>query len=468
MSDRKKLWRWILGFLGVGLFAAIFILGLPWRWAFEHRVAKYQARGEPVCAADLKPKTVPAEDNGGPLIEVIVRDIKEYPAWKNTYLGAVLRPEELRHLILLEKAAMDLEKIEKAKFAAFSPEELEAQRKRSRTLKAAKIAGLSQTEKNKLDDEEKIRKQYRDLTLLLSEQPDLLDRLEKALAKPHCQFSTEYKSPSWRILLPHLSFCRQIGNLLVDLSRYYEALGEPIPALRCRLMLLRTPQMLKDEPFLFSGLVHASLTGIVCSHLGEQFPRLRDDELLELLAAAESLEAWPISRAQMMMVTRVNAVEAIQLPGTTIAEASEGIVGGQIYFRSCLRYFDGLYCLQDFDLAIAGNPIPPKNKLSFMGGILLPGLDTVHTKFQIEAAKIRQFRLGLALELHKRRTGTYPADLSGISLPSHDHEGKPMKYEVFNEGRGACLEFENKLSCKTAHFGLGERLEKHPCGEQAK
>ncbi len=93
-----------------------------------------------------------------------------------------------------------------------------------------------------------------------------------------------------------------------------------------------------------------------------------------------------------------------------------------------------------------------------------------HTFFQLklEAARIRQLRLGLALELIKRKTGRYPADLSGIELPKEDTDGKPMKYEVFDEGRGACLKFDNKTNSKTVHFGLGELPEKHPLGEAAK
>ncbi len=476
MTDRKKLWLWIAGILGVWLFVSVFIAGIPWRSAFERRVAEIQARGEPVCAADLKPKSVAAMDNGGPLIEAIFRDINGYQGYKNACclsLGG-LKPEELRHLIRVEQAAVELEKIEKAKLAALSREERKARRKITGTLKPVKTSALTPVEKKKLEDAEKIRQQYRDMTLLLSEQPDLLDRLEKALAKPNFHFSTEYKSPSWNILLLHLGSCRQTCNLLVDLSRYYHALGEPVLAQRCRLMLLRTPRMLKNEPFLLSSLVHLALTGIVCTNLGEQLPLFSDAELLEIQTAADKLEPWPKSWTQMMLAQRVTAVEAIQLRGTNIEEATNGFSRGgvwlwQLYYRTCFRYIDGLHCLRDYEIPIAGKAIPPRNELSYMGRMLLPALGSVQTKFHIEAAKIRQFRLGLALELHKRKTGTYPADLSGIPLPAQDHEGKPMKYEVFNEGRGACLEFDtSKFNSKIAHFGLGERPEKHPCGEQNK
>lgn len=487
MSDRKKLWLWILGILGVWLFVGVFIAGIPWRSAFERRVAEIQARGEPVCAADLKPKTVPAEDNGGPLIEAIFRDINGYQGYKNAIslgLGG-LKPEELRQLIQLEQAAIAKEKIEKAERVSLSPDGRKIQVKATAPLKAVKTASLTPAEQKKLDDAQKIRQQYRDLTLLLSEQPDLLDRLEKALAKPHFHFSIEYKSPCWSNLLPHLGPCRQTCNLLVDLSRYYYAIGEPILAQRCRLMLLRTPRMLNDEIFPISSLVRVATTGIVCANLGEQFPCLSDAELLEIQSSADKLEPWPKSWAQMMIAERVAAVEAIQLRGTNIDELRSWVIGEekwfwQIYFHTCLRYIDGLRCLREHDLIIAGNPTPPDKQLSYLGKHLLPGLDTIKTKLAIEAAKIRQFRLGLALELHKRKTGTYPADLSGFSLPAQDDEGKPMKYEVFNEGRGACLEFEittfGCFSCsgylkrksRIAHFGLGERPEKHPCGEQNK
>jgi len=477
MTDRKKLWLWIAGILGVWLFVGVFIAGIPWRLAFERRVAEIQARGEPVCAADLKPKAIPAEDNGGPLIEAIFRDINGYQGYKNALslgLGG-LKPEELRHLIQLEQAAIELEKVEKTKLAALSPEERKAWKKATVPLKPVKTAALTSAKKQKkLEDEQKIRQQFRDMTLLLSEQPDLLDRLEKALAKPFFHFSTEYKSPCWSILLPHLGTCRQTCNLLVDLSRYYHAIGEPVLAQRCRLMLLRTPRMLNDESFLISGLVHVALTGIVCANLGEQLPLFSDAELLEIQTAADKLEPWPKSWTQMMLAERVTAVEAIQLRGTNIEEATNGFSRGgvwlwQLYYRTCFRYIDGLRCLRDYKISIAGKAIPPRNELSYMGRMLLPALGSVQTKFQIEAARIRQFRLGLALELHNRKTGTYPADLSGIPLPAQDHEGKPMKYEVFNEGRGACLEFDtSKFNSKIAHFGLGERPEKHPCGEQNK
>lgn len=476
MSDRKKLWLWIAGILGVWLFVGVFIAGIPWRLAFERRVAEIQARGEPVCGADLKPKAIPAEDNGGPLIEAIFRDINGYQGFKNAPgLSLVgLTPEELRHLIQLEQAAIELEKIEKAKLAALSPEERKARRKIAGILKPVKTAGLTPAEQKKLDDGQKIRQQYRDMALLLSEQPDLLERLEKALAKPNFHFSNEYKSPCWSILLPQLGACRQTCNLLVDLSRYYDAIGEPVLAQRCRLMLLRTPRMLNDEIFPISSLVHVAITGIVCANLGEQFPCLSDAELLEIQVAANKLEPWPKTWAQMMFAERVAAVEAIQLRGTNIEEASAIFYGqekwlSQIYYRTCFRYIDGLHCLRDYEIPIAGKTIPPRNELSYMGRQLLPALGSVQTKLQTEAAKIRQFRLGLALELYKRKNGTYPADLSGIPLPAQDHEGKPMKYEVFNEGRGACLEFDtSKLNSKIAHFGLGERPEKHPCGELAK
>jgi hypothetical protein len=87
-------------------------------------------------------------------------------------------------------------------------------------------------------------------------------------------------------------------------------------------------------------------------------------------------------------------------------------------------------------------------------------LDSIHLKLLAEPAKLRQLRLGIALELLKRRDGRYPADLKELDLPQEGADGKPMKYEVFDGGRGACLEFFDKASSKMMHFQLGDYDEK--------
>ncbi|MEN9361322.1 MAG: hypothetical protein RL095_2857 [Verrucomicrobiota bacterium] len=474
MSPRKKLFLWISAFLGVWLFVAVFILGLPWRWAFERRVAEYKARGEPVCAADLAPKTVPAEENGAPLLEAILRDIAAYQARRNaSYMGlGKLRPSELLDLFQAEQTLMQKEANEKTELAPHVPEEISARQ----TIKISPPGHSSKNspkEQQTLDEEIKIRQQYRDLTQLLIGHPDLLDRFEAALAHSYFHFTIQYKSPSWSILLPHLSTCRDTTNLLLDLSLYYQALGDKTKAQRCRLMLMRTPQLTDADFSLIGSLVHCSLTGIVIYNLGRQLPFLSEKELIALQNAADKLHTWPKSWAEMMLNERVTAVELIELRGAHIDETAALLSSQEkwfwhIYFRSCFRYIDGLSCLDDYDIPINGKPVPLRNELSFMGGEMLPALDSIKAKWQIEAAKIRQLRLGLALELIKRKTGRYPADLSGLDLPKEVAEGKPMKYEVFGEGRGACLEFDNKTNAKTVHFGLGELPEKHPLGEASK
>lgn len=464
-DTRKKLFWSIGGILAVVTFCLVVIVGLPWRFAFERRVAEMKARGEPVCAADLKPPAVAAEDDGGPLLEAIWKDLEatsNLQAWRN---AAALGPgnlplDESQDLIRQE----DTEKAAPASAA-----------------KAPATPVMTQRDKDKAESRTKLRQQVRDLHQLLVDQPDLLERFESALRRPVFHFKIEYKSPAWDIRMPHLGYCRQTTNLLVDLSLYYLALGEREKAQRCRLLLLRSPQSSKDDfGILLSCLVHCAQTRSVCNKLAQQLPLLTELELLALQRAAPNLKPWPIPWSKMMINARVMAIEAIELRGTDV----EGLSTENdwwfclIYYHTGLRYFDGLRCLKDYQNIVEGKPIPPEDELSFMGKRLMytggffrskysltpagsSPVDSLHIGWQVEAARIRQFHLGLALELIKRQTGSYPADLRDIPLPQEDAEGKPMSYLVFPGGRGACLEFMDKARAKPVHFPLGEVDEKH-------
>ncbi len=367
MSTRKKLFLWISAFLGVWLFVAVFILGLPWRWAFERRVAEFKAHGEPVCAADLAPKPVPPEENGAPLLEAIWRDIGAYQAWKHS--GALNSP----NLTFLEM--QDLIQTESARIKA-------GQNSPAPEPQSPSSSHLSREESDKLSACRYAKPQVHDLSQLLRAQPDLIDRLEAALSKPHFLFSLEYKFPAMDIREP-LGCSRDTACLLADLSAYFLVTDDREKARRCRLMLLSSPQILNSSYSFEGSKAHVAMTGNVVSHLNFLCTHLTVKELEELQQAAQNMKAWSTSWQQMLANHRVWFIEVIQA-SPKYSSSENGFIPGPIYFllHTGFRYYDGLGTFNDFDDAMSDPEYTLKRDFhSYMGkGLISLGFGILREK----------------------------------------------------------------------------------------
>ncbi|MEN9361624.1 MAG: hypothetical protein RL095_3159 [Verrucomicrobiota bacterium] len=406
----------------------VFIVGLPWRWALQQRIADLKARGEPTTMADLKPAAIPENDNGGPLLETIWQDIGSTPAFRQAgYLHSFERMED-------NVAAIRL------RLGLPSPE----------------LQGKLSTWST-----DGFPKQVDNFATLMKAHPDLLERFESALRKPHFHFKLDYITKNHIPMITKLGPCRQTINFLSDLSVYQLAIGKPEEAQRCRLLMLRAPLPLDEPPHLMiNSLVRVAITGIATQKLARQLPLLSDAELAQLQKAAAELKPWPVSERNVRIAERTFAFnqdsessgESPFIPWGTTAS-----LGAQIK-DSLFRYtawgdLDFLRAIDHIQAEIDGRPWVGKN--SYLWDQSELNWISVRGKLKTEISQLTQFRLALEIERVKRVHGLYPVDLSGISLSHLDADGKPMSYQRLNEGRGASLEFVD-FSARSQKIILGD------------
>lgn len=407
----------------------VFIMGLPWRWALQQRIADLKARGEPTTMADLKPAAIPEADNGGPLLEAIWQDISGSDAFRHG--GSFLRYERREDNVAVIRLRLGL----------LSPEALEK-------LDAAALSQFHQ--------------QVDDVATLMKTHPDLLKRFDLALRKPHFQFKLDYSQPISRFYFPHLGNCRQTVNFLSDLSVYELALGKREEAQRCRLLMLRSPLPLDEPPhFLINALVRVAISGIAMDRLAHELPWLTDAELRQLQAAAADLKPWSVAERALRVSERVFSLHAdFSSPdyspfiGLGNAANWETRIKDGLFHNTAWIHADYLHTIDHLEAEIDGRKwggpqsyFWDQNEASWSG---------VRRKLKDEISQLNQFRLALEVESLKRVKGIYPVDLSGISLSHFDAEGKPMTYQSVNEGRGAVLEFTEKSYGRKHKIFLGE------------
>ena len=462
MKTRTKLILWIgLTLLIQGVFVVV-IVGLPWRGAYHQTIADIAARGEPVFASQLRPSDVPVEDNGGPLLESLWRDLSHSNNFRN---AGKLSPSpdltlvESQEEIVLAFAEQKQRALRATEWAALSPEERSARKlKKIKPPASVPAVKLSATAEAKLKCATELRQHVDSLSQVLADHPDLLERWESALSKPVFRFQWEAGVPLYARLVPQFGACRQSLLFLSDLSLYYQASGEVAKAQRCRLLMLRCPSVLDAEFSSYASTTRSNITGSCCAKINASLPLLSDAEIVALQAAAVNLKPWPQSRKQLLLTLRVDLLESLQASEQGLADEYGG---RNVLFNTGLRYQQGLLCLQEFQSAINGEPIPDSSQLCFLGRNYLSYTDSITAKWKVEAARIRQLHLGLEVELIKRRTGRYPSDLSSIDLPKEDSEGHPMHYQVFPDGLGACLDFTDKKAGQSPHFPLGQVPKEH-------
>ncbi len=427
----KHLW-WLAAFIFALLFVGVGILGLPWRWAIERRVDAMKARGEPTCLADLKPKPVPPEEDGGPQLEALWTSLSSEPAWK-------------------DRVFYGRDCVAAIRFCLGKGEEPDF---------------FTQLDKKQ---QAEWKKRVSDLEDLLKRRPDLLGKFEEALNKPHCQFKMDYSQKTSNFLRRWMGPHRNSLSSMMDLSLYYEATDHDIEAQRCRLLFLRFPRSVDEGPCLMiEALVRVAYNGMAGAALNVQFDLMSDEELRQLQKAADLAKPFPLSWPELLQHERISALEYRQVELKDWQTTAKYMELGPsdsfwtetkewLFVYTGWRHYDLLKCIDQYDDVVAGNPL---TKNSHLGEMLWPAFDSIHLKLLAESAKLRQLRLGISLELIKRRDGRYPADLKGLDLPQEGADGKPMTYEVFDDGRGACLEFFDKASSKIMHFPLGDCDEK--------
>lgn len=398
MSTRAKLIWSIGGILAVVLFFGVFIAGLPWRWQVERRMAEVRARGEPVCLADLKPKAVPAEEDGGPLLEAIWRDLGPLPAFQDHYRCSDFGAE--KNQVLIRQAAAEF-----------------------RSLKDGPTTGKSSSQ---ID----LELVARDLVNLLLRQPQILDRFDQALRRPHFQFSMDYQGRYCHLPLTCYDQCRQSTDLLVKLSDFFQALGDRQKAQQCRVLLLRCPRPLDEGFHHRSSAYHLAIGYLACDCIERQLTGLSQTEILELKQAVESLHPWD-NWVKCLLATRVKIFDSLTLRYSEVDKLYLGAKGDRtlhFYYGTSLHFIDGLNSLNEFNSLFDGKPLNLKNLFQM-------DLCDVSREQNAEAAVIRRFRIRLELELIQRRSGAYPADLKGIALPQDGIDGTPMIYGLGSDGK---------------------------------
>lgn len=413
------LWS-LLGLLFLTVLIAVFIFGLPWRWAMNQRIAAIHAKGEPVCLLDLKPKAIPDSENGVHLLQSLWRDIEisQGKLWREGYGSNDLITKE-------DIAAIRF----KLGLSSMVP---------------------SGTRAHSLPS---VFNYLREVQNLLAQHPDLLERWEVALAKPNFQFPVDcdhgpvqfYKFAGQSILSVNRS-----AHLLDLLSLYYVVIDDRQKAQRCRLALLQLGRVFDqslDPVWLGSGIPRISYNSFQ-----SQFSLMSEFEIIQVQNASDAIKPLVTKSPQHLLRGRAVELDGLQAsreeftvffgspktyrPPPEMSREQSSItdhVREFFYQNTAWHHLDALRFIDELQDIIDG-ATPPETQ-----SYLLKGLNLWSLIDRIEDARLRQFRLALELERLQRHEGRYPADLKGISLPSLDAYGKPMTYEVFENGKAARL-----------------------------
>jgi hypothetical protein len=247
-------------------------------------------------------------------------------------------------------------------------------------------------------------------------------------------------------IFPKLCSCRQTINFLSDLSAYELALGKREEAQRCRLLMLRMPLPLDEPPhFLINALVRVAISGIAVSNLARELPLLTDDELRQLQAAAADLKPWSAPERAVRVSERLFFISGDRLT-ESISFISRGNAADfathakdSLFHHTAWIDADVLHAIDHFRAEIEG--VTWRGPQSYFWDQEESGWRAIRGKIKDEISRLTQFRLALEVESLKRVKGTYPVDLSGISLSHLDADGKPMSYQIVNEGHGAVLDY---------------------------
>ena len=327
--------------------------------------------------------------------------------------------------------------------------------------------------------------------------------LHEGAQKPRCAFDVDWQAGPG-VILPHLAEMRNLARRSIAIAKYAEFDENPVQAAQIYGDVMRMSAHLAEEPLIISGLVGISVQSMAASAIESLLTREPDgDAIRELLSGlqkvpsrafrcdiyfrseAEMFGNWFLRDPQRNKRELVNVMGAFPKSEAAkrLAEASaDDLRAWVLEYQEVMNrtadavsepYYKSIkkvpaekarvekMMAQFNDDPTQGNPLI---------GLLLPVLWRCHGQFAIAEARLGMLQLLCAAQLHKTRTGKYPAALAELkpyfqegAIPRDPVTGKDFLYTL-KQGtpRIECQAPEDlkQTHQRDCYFDLAERLEK--------
>jgi len=314
-----------------------------------------------------------------------------------------------------------------------------------------------------------------DVLLALSRSDDTIETLRRASQLPFARFPIAYKDKNpANIPLPHLAMLKQAVSFLQLRASAELQAGKAEAALDDMKLMLRLNDLVRDEPFVLSQLVHLAMfqieVQVIWQGLAER--RWNDAQLAELdthLAQTDFLQAYRRAMAaeKAFDCRIINYVEKhrraagnelgllFPLPGNlgenetlvnclTMAtprgwfDQNKAAVW-RFYDEHLGRVIDLTHRTYSITNAVQvaaaadklGRDFSPYNRIA---GLLLPALSQSAEKFVFAQHALDFARIAIALERYRLANGNFPDTLGALSpkflaqIPRDLISGEPLRY----------------------------------------
>lgn len=277
--------------------------------------------------------------------------------------------------------------------------------------------------------------------------------LRPVLKMERCQFLDRYTGLEQKV--PHLSQLRELSFLLGESVWLHLVDAEPDAALEECLLQLRLADHLGQGRFLIHALVEHALVALAQRSLQEVLasPEVGRLDLEPLLAAMARLrQADGLRHAllgdRVMMLDALNRPETMDLGPELVGLLKTRAFGRAWLEGEKLRLLEGFRRLlalaeqpwyesekgrKELDAWIEHSEEEPPTGLFVV--LLMPGITGALSAQPRREATLLEMALGVELEMHRRRTGSFPQALIHLrlshlkELPVDPFTGEPFRYE---------------------------------------
>ncbi|HEX5219434.1 MAG TPA: hypothetical protein VFZ59_07685 [Verrucomicrobiae bacterium] len=330
----------------------------------------------------------------------------------------------------------------------------------------------------------KPRSPAEDVLLALSRNNNIIEQLREASALPYARFPLDYASKNpGEILLPHLSMLKSVIFVLRLRTSAELQAGSSDSALDDIVLMMRFNDLIRDEPFLISQLIHIAMFQIEVQPIWEGLAdqRWNDPQLAHLdahLAQFDFLKSYTnvMAREKASVCQIVDYLERNRrdlkgayeplgplLPLPRGFRENEALLNcfalaiprgwfdqnkatvWRFYDEHVDRAIDLAHRTYSSSNAVQlsgaasrlGAAPSPYNRLANM---LLPALTQAAKKFVFAQETLDFARLAIALERYRLANGRFPEKLDALSpkflgqIPHDLITGKPLKYRRTEDG----------------------------------
>lgn len=303
------------------------------------------------------------------------------------------------------------------------------------------------------------------LAVLEGDMPEVgpLMALHEGAEKPRCAFDVDWQAGPGAYL-QHLSLMRQLGRRSLAVAKCVEFEGDPVRAAGIHGDVARMGAHVAEEPLIISGLVGAAVLNMAASEAEGLLARDPGSEAVEKLLSI--LQTVPDRPFPVDIYFRSEAEifggwyeRNLETAAKDIAGMADGPDAAPVLKRisaskpeDLLAWIRGYREFMDRLAEAARGPYwesaPRASELmTKLGGdaakdnpllaTLVPSLSKCQEQFATAEARLGMIRLLCAAQLHKEKTGNYPAALDELSpyfpdgkLPKDPFTGRAFLYTL--------------------------------------